>query len=104
MSRRTLLLALALLASMVLAASTHARAPARRPVAASAGHGPFGGALLRELNRVRARYHLAAVRLDARMSHEAHAHSRDMVLRRYFGHGSWSGRVARAARCVSSIG
>jgi len=104
MSRRMLLLGLAALASLVLATSTHARPPARPAHALRVPHGPFGAAMLRELNRVRARHRLPKVRVDGRMSREAHAHSRDMARGRYFAHGPWSGRVARAAGRAHRVG
>ncbi len=104
MSRRVLLPALAALASFVLAASTSARLPVRHAQAARAQHDSFGSAMLRELNRVRARHRLAAVRLDERMSAQAQAHSRDMAEHGYFAHGTWSGRVARAAGHAHSVG
>ena len=66
--------------------------------------GPFGRALLRELNHARAQYGLPAVRDDARMDGAARAHSRTMAASGSVTHGSWDSRVAAAARHASSIG
>lgn len=44
------------------------------------------------LNRVRARHGLRPLRLNAKLSHAARAHSRDMVRHRYFAHNSRNGR------------
>ncbi|MCW2954399.1 MAG: SCP-like extracellular [Conexibacter sp.] len=75
------------------------------PVAhAAAKPAVFGPTVLRELNRVRAQYHLPPVTSDRRMSSGAFQHSRDMAHRHYFAHGAWSGRVARAAGQAKSIG
>jgi uncharacterized protein YkwD len=98
MSRRLQLLALATLASAAIAAALAGLALARGP------HGPFGAAMLRSLNRLRAQHHLPVLALDAPMSREATAHSRDMALHGYFSHGAWSGRVAHAAGRASSLG
>ena len=96
MSRRLPLIALALLAGALPVV----------PASAVAADGPsrFGAAMLRELNRVRARYHLPQVRDDKRMSRGAAAHSRDMVRHGYFAHGAWSGRVARASNRANDLG
>ncbi|HEX5147299.1 MAG TPA: CAP domain-containing protein [Conexibacter sp.] len=64
----------------------------------------FSGALLRQLNRVRAAHHLPAVREDGGMDRAAAGHSRDMARRGYFAHGSWPGRVMAAARSARSVG
>lgn len=100
----------ALLAALLLTlpaafATTAARAatPAAGPQAAAAA-ARFGPALLAELNRVRAKHGLGPVVADRRMSRSAAAHSRDMARRGYFGHGSWSGRVARAAGRPHAVG
>lgn len=93
MSGRLLGLALAIAASAAILVA---------PAGASAGS--FGSAMLRELNHVRGRYHLPAVRLDRRMSGTATGHSRDMERRSYFAHGDWADRVARAAGRAHSIG
>ena len=66
--------------------------------------GPFGRALLRELNHTRAWYGLPAVRDDARMDGAAAAHSRAMAASGSVTHGSWDGRVAAASRHAGSIG
>ncbi|MGN6190064.1 MAG: CAP domain-containing protein [Conexibacter sp.] len=44
------------------------------------------------LNRVRARYGLPPLRLNAKLSRAARGHSRDMVRHRYFAHESRDGR------------
>lgn len=70
---------------MLLPGTAHATpAPAR-----DAG---FTRAMLRELNRVRAGFHLPAVRDDRRIDRVALGHSRDMARRGYFAHG-------RTGRC-----
>jgi uncharacterized protein YkwD len=66
--------------------------------------GPFGRALLRELNHARARYGLPAVRDDARMDRGARAYARVMAASGYVAHGQWTGRVAAASRSARSIG
>jgi uncharacterized protein YkwD len=60
--------------------------------------------MLRELNRVRAGYHLSRVHEDRRMDRGAAGHSRDMARHGYFAHGSWPGRVMAAAGSARSIG
>ena len=72
--------------------------------AAQAHGGPFAGAMLRELNRMRAAHHLPALREDRHMDGGAASHSRDMARRRYFAHGAWPGRVMAAAGGARSIG
>jgi len=81
---------------MLLPGTAHATTTAR-------GAG-FTRAMLRELNRVRAGYHLPPVREDRRMDHSALGHSRDMARRGYFAHGSWPGRVRAAAGRARSVG
>ena len=66
--------------------------------------GPFGKALLRELNHARAHYRLPAVRDDVRMDGTATAHSRAMAASGAVTHGSWDSRVAAASRHAGSIG
>lgn len=77
-------------------------APAK--AAASSEYGPFGRALLRELNHVRAQYGMPAVRGDGRMTDGARAHSRTMAARGYVAHGRWTGRVAAASQRARSVG
>jgi uncharacterized protein YkwD len=72
--------------------------------AAAADDGGFAAAMLREVNRVRAVYHLAPVREDSRMDRGAAGHSRDMARRGYFAHGPWPGRVMAAAGRARSVG
>ncbi|HEX7292541.1 MAG TPA: CAP domain-containing protein [Conexibacter sp.] len=66
--------------------------------------GPFGRALLRELNHARAQYGLPAVRDDARMDGGARAYARTLARSGSITHGSWTGRVAAASRHADSIG
>jgi uncharacterized protein YkwD len=73
-------------------------------VAAARSEGGFARAMLRELNRVRASHHLAAVREDGSMDRGAAGHSRDMARRGYFAHGAWPGRVMAAAGRAHSVG
>ena len=82
----------------LLPAATPAQAAARSTL------GPFGRALLRELNHARAQYGLPAVRDDERMDSAARVHSHAMGTSGAVTHGSWTGRVAAAARHASSIG
>jgi uncharacterized protein YkwD len=93
LSRRFLLPAFAVLAGLLPIAP-----------AAYAAQGPFGTAMLRELNRVRAHFHLPPVSDDSHMNDAAASHSRDMARHRYFAHGAWTGRVARAAGGAHSLG
>jgi len=95
-------LLLALPAALATADSAGAVAPTGPQATAAAAR--FGPALLAELNRVRAKHGLGPVVADRRMSRAAGAHSRDMARRGYFGHGSWSGRVARAAGRPHEVG
>ncbi len=44
------------------------------------------------LNRARAKHGLRSLQIDARLSKAAHAHSRDMVRKHYFGHVSRKGK------------
>lgn len=98
------LLALLLLVAAALLAPTgsataqpHARHAAG---ACSASHADVRAATIRRardatlclLNRVRAQHGLAPFRLNAKLSHAARRHSRDMVRHRYFGHASRNGR------------
>jgi uncharacterized protein YkwD len=89
-------LACALVALLPTAAPADA-ASQRKP-------GPFGRALLRELNHARAQYGLPAIRSDARMDGGARAYARTMAQTGSVGHGSWTGRVAAASRSAQSIG
>jgi uncharacterized protein YkwD len=73
-------------------------------VPAVAHEGGFASAMLRQLNRVRASHHLAAVSEDRRMDRAASGHSRDMARHGYFAHGSWAGRVMAAAGSAHSVG
>jgi uncharacterized protein YkwD len=103
---RLALLALALAAIVVPIASASAqrdqhRQPHHRVVGAcSASHAQVRAAAIRRsrdatlclLNRVRARHGLRPFRLNAKLSHAARRHSRDMVRHRYFAHDSRDGR------------
>jgi uncharacterized protein YkwD len=99
------LLLLAAVALLGLSATAAARGPAHRHAhravgACSSSHAAVRAATIRRsrdatlclLNRVRARYGLPPLRLDAKLSRAARRHSRDMVRRRYFAHDSPSGR------------
>jgi uncharacterized protein YkwD len=94
MSRRLLLLALATLASALISDVVSADAP----------YGPFGRAMLRSLNRVRAEHHLPRLTFDRRMARTASAHSRSMVYGGYFAHGAWNRRVSRSSGHARSVG
>lgn len=74
------------------------------PLARAGASAPFNDAVLRELNRVRARHALPAVRADRALGGAAAAHSRDMARRSYFAHGRWTTRVKAAAGCARSVG
>jgi uncharacterized protein YkwD len=99
-----LVIALAALLAPTASASAHGhqhRAPQQRALGAcSSSHAEVRAAAIRRardatlclLNRVRARYGLRPLRLNARLSHAARAHSRDMVRHRYFAHDSRNGR------------
>jgi uncharacterized protein YkwD len=91
-----LLIALVCVLIALLPGAAHAATPARSP--------GYTRAMLKELNRVRAAYHLPAVREDRRIDRTALGHSRDMARRGYFAHGSWSGRVMAAASSTRSVG
>ncbi len=67
------------------------------PAAAATPPGGTAATLLRALNRARAQAHLAALRIDPRMSDTAGAYSREMARTRRIDHGSWTSRVARSA-------
>lgn len=60
--------------------------------------------MVRELNRVRAKYSLPPVRADRRLDHGAIAHSRDMARNGYFAHGPWTTRVRAYAGSASRVG
>lgn len=92
------LIALACALLTLLPAAAPANAASRSPL------GPFGRALLRELNHTRAHYGLPAVRDDARMDGAAGAYSRTMAASSSVTHGAWTGRVATASRRAQSIG
>jgi uncharacterized protein YkwD len=104
------LIAVALTALVALAAWPAAGATAAQPQAggptagAAAAQKGFGRAVLAELNRVRAKHGLGPVAADRRMGRVAARHSRDMARRNYFAHGSWGGRVARAAGSPRAVG
>jgi uncharacterized protein YkwD len=75
----------------VLAAAALCLAPA----AAAATLTPSESALLREMNRVRAGYHLAPLRYDRRLELAARFHSREMLQSGMFQHGAFGSRMAR---------
>jgi len=47
------------------------------------------------MNRTRAAYHLAPLRVDATLTRAAAAHTADMLRRHYFAHGDFSLRMRR---------
>jgi uncharacterized protein YkwD len=51
--------------------------------------------LLQEMNRTRAAHGLAPLRIDLTLQRAARAHSRDMIVRGYFGHGGFAARMQR---------
>ncbi|HMJ04000.1 MAG TPA: CAP domain-containing protein [Conexibacter sp.] len=79
-------------------------AGATPPIPATPVATPYRDALVRELNRVRARRALPSVRFDRRLSGGATAHSRDMVHKRYFAHGTWTTRVRASAAGADAVG
>lgn len=79
-------------------------APSGGPQASAAAAARFGAAVLSELNRVRAAHGIAPVAADRRIARIAAAHSRAMARRGTLAHGSWSGRVARAAGQPRAVG
>jgi uncharacterized protein YkwD len=106
-SRIATLLLLALAAALLLVAVSSAAAQrsnrhghARVVGVCSSAHADVrAGAIRRSrdatlclLNRVRARYGLRPLRLNAKLSGAARRHSRDMVRHRYFAHDSRNGR------------
>lgn len=92
-------LLLALLLALALPAL---EAPPKAAAAKQADR--YRQALLRELNRVRARHALPRVRFDGRLARAATAHSRDMARNGYFAHGSWTTRVRASAGSARSVG
>lgn len=52
--------------------------------------------LLRAVNAARSAYGLQPLRVDPALGRAARAHSRDMLARRYFGHGAFSTRLTAA--------
>lgn len=97
-----MLATLAALACSPAASATAAQTGS--PAASAAAAKGFGPAVLAELNRARARHGLSPVVADRRMTRAAARHSRDMARRNYFAHGSWGGRVARAAGSPRAVG
>ena len=51
--------------------------------------------MLREMNRVRARHGLHALRLDTHLQRAAVAHSREMIATDVFSHGAFARRMLR---------
>lgn len=78
--------------------------PAAPQASAASKADRYRAAVLRELNRVRARHALARLHADRRLARTARAHSRDMARRGYFSHGSWATRVRASAGRARSIG
>ncbi len=95
------LLALVIAALSVPAGSAAAHRHSRHVAGAcSASHTDVRAATIRRardatlclLNRARTRHGLPSLRLNAKLSHAADRHSRDMVRHRYFAHDSRNGR------------
>lgn len=63
------------------------------PASALAGMTHTETSLLREMNRVRAEYHLAPLRYDAHLQNAARAHSREMLGNGVFQHGAFGTRM-----------
>src|SRR5947207_1007467 len=74
---------LAALAALVLAA----------PAVAASGTARSQTSLLREMNRVRAGFGLAPLRVDARLQRAARSHSREMIGSNVFQHGAFGTRM-----------
>jgi len=103
-SRILLLALLGLVAAALLvpvgSAAAHRPHARHGAGACSASHADVRAATIRRardatlclLNRVRARHGLPGFRLNAKLSHAARRHSRDMVRHRYFAHDSLNGR------------
>ncbi|MGN6188871.1 MAG: CAP domain-containing protein [Conexibacter sp.] len=91
---------------IALACALLALLPTAAPAAAtpSSALGPFGRALLREVNHARAHFGLPAVRADARMDRVARGYSRTMAASGAVAHGAWSSRVGGASRHAGVIG
>lgn len=96
--------ALAIALLLLSLASGDVASADQRPQAAVAAAARFGPAVVAELNRIRARSGLPAVRHDRRMSRTASVHSRHMVRTGALVHGAWTGRVARAAGSSGAVG
>jgi len=75
----------AVLAALVASAAAHA-APTRREQA-----------LLREMNRVRARHGLGRLSVDAHLERAARSHSREMLATNVFAHGAFARRMVQFA-------
>ena len=67
------------------------------PVAASSSSASAtsSAALLQAMNEVRRTHGLTPLRVDARLTRAARAHSSDMIRRQYFAHGALAPRLKR---------
>jgi uncharacterized protein YkwD len=96
------------IAILVVPAGGGAAEPAGPAPASSSQAAPrldaYDRAMLTELNRVRARFRLPRLTVDARISRSADAHSRAQARQGAIAHGAWNGRVARAAGRPRRVG
>jgi uncharacterized protein YkwD len=106
MTRRILAAALAMLASGAMSAAVAGAFAQPTPVArtASAALGPYGAAVLRSLNRMRAHHHLPSLSADRRMARTAGVYAQVLARHGLFTHGAWTARVARSSGHARSVG
>jgi uncharacterized protein YkwD len=106
MMRRILAAALALLASAVIGVAVAGAVvrPSRVAHTASAPLGPYGRAVLRSLNRIRAQHRLPALGADRRMDRAASGYSQLLAHHGAFTHGSWAGRVGHSSGHARAVG
>ena len=67
------------------------------PATAAAAPSSKETSILREMNRVRAQYGLAALRVDKHLQRAATAHNREMVATNTFSHGAFGSRMLQYA-------
>jgi uncharacterized protein YkwD len=67
------------------------------PVTAAAAPSSKETSILREMNRVRAQYGLAPLRVDDHLQRAASAHSHEMVATNTFSHGAFGSRMLQFA-------
>jgi uncharacterized protein YkwD len=63
------------------------------PAAQAAPAASTQASLLRAVNETRAAYGLRPVRLDLQLGQAARSHTRDMLVKNYFSHGDFHGRM-----------